>query len=53
LFHNSNVFGSFIIHILFAGCAKIKKINPAPKVNIDINNYIIIIIIIITIINIS
>ena len=27
LFHNSNVFGSCIIHILYTGCAKIKKIN--------------------------
>ena len=25
LFHNSNVFGSCIIHILHTGCAKIKK----------------------------
>ena len=32
LFHNSNVFGSCIIHILYTGCAKIKKIViPAPK----------------------
>jgi len=31
-FHKSNVFGSFIIHILYTGCAKIKKkIIPAPK----------------------
>ena len=30
LFHNSNVFGSCIIHILYTGCAKIKKI-PALK----------------------
>jgi len=30
-FHNSNVFGSCIIHILYTGCAKIKKIIPAPK----------------------
>ena len=30
-FHNSNVFGSCIIHILYTGCAKIKKKNPAPK----------------------
>jgi len=30
--HNSNVFGSCIIHILYTGCAKIKKkIIPAPK----------------------
>ena len=25
LFHNANVFGSCIIHILYTGCAKIKK----------------------------
>ena len=25
LFHNSNVFGSCIIHILYTGCEKIKK----------------------------
>ena len=32
LFHNSNVFGSCVIHILYTGCAKIKKkIIPAPK----------------------
>ena len=24
-FHNSNVFGSYIIHILYTECAKIKK----------------------------
>jgi len=30
LFHNSNLSGSCIIHILYTGCAKIKKI-PAPK----------------------
>ena len=32
LFHNSNLFGSCIIHILYTECAKIKKIIPAPKV---------------------
>ena len=31
LFHNSNVFGSCFIHILYTGCAKIKKIISAPK----------------------
>jgi hypothetical protein len=31
LFHNSNVFGSCIIHILYTGCAKIKKNNPGAK----------------------
>ena len=29
--HNANLFGSCIIHILYTGCAKIKKIIPAPK----------------------
>ena len=27
LFHNANLFGSCIIHILYTGCAKIKKNN--------------------------
>ena len=31
LFHNSNLFGSCIIHILYTECAKIKKIIPDPK----------------------
>ena len=31
LFHNSNVFGSCIIHILYTGCAKIKKNNSGAK----------------------
>jgi hypothetical protein len=31
LFHNANLFGSCIIHILYTGCAKIKKIIAAPK----------------------
>ena len=31
LVHNYNVFGSCIIHILYTGCAKIKKIIPAPN----------------------
>jgi len=31
LFHNSNIFGSCVIHILYTVCAKIKKIIPAPK----------------------
>jgi len=29
LFHNSNLFGSCIIHILYTGCAKIKKKNKS------------------------
>ena len=36
LFHNSNLFGSFIIHILYTGCAKIKKIFPVPKGYVDL-----------------
>ena len=31
LFHKSNIFGCFIIHILYTECAKIKKIISAPK----------------------
>jgi len=31
LFHNSNAFGSCIIHILYTGCAKIKKSNSGDK----------------------
>jgi len=30
-FHNSNVFGSCIIHILYTGCDKIKKNNSGAK----------------------
>jgi len=29
LFHNANIFGSCIIHILYTGGAKIKNIIPA------------------------
>jgi len=31
LFHNSNIFGSCVIHILYTGCAKIKKNNSGAK----------------------
>ena len=31
LFHNSNLFGSSIIHILYTECAKIKKNNSGAK----------------------
>ena len=31
LFHNSKVYGSCVIHILYTGCAKIKKNNPGAK----------------------
>ena len=33
LFHNSNIFGSCIIHILYTGCAKIKKNSGAKSLN--------------------
>ena len=31
LFYNPNIFGSCIIHILYTGCAKIKKNNSGAK----------------------
>jgi len=31
LFHNANLFGSCVIHILYTGCAKIKKNNSGAK----------------------
>ena len=31
LFHNSNLFGSCIIHISYTECAKIKKNNSGAK----------------------
>ena len=31
LFHNANLFGSCIIHVLFTGCAEIKKNNSGAK----------------------
>jgi hypothetical protein len=31
LFHNSNLFGFCIIHILYTGCAKIKKNNSGAE----------------------
>ena len=31
LFHNANLFGSCVSHILYAGCAKIKKNNSDAK----------------------
>ena len=35
LFHNSNLFGACIIHILYTGCAKIKKKSGARlKINL-------------------
>ena len=34
LFHNSNVFGSCIIHTLYTGCAKIKKKIRRQKVKV-------------------
>ena len=40
LFHNSNVFGSCIIRILYTGCAKINKIFPALNPRDPYNNWI-------------
>ena len=34
LFHNANLFGSCIIHILYTGCAKIKKKIWRQRVNL-------------------
>ena len=31
LFHNANLFGPCIIHILYTGCAKIKKMDSGAK----------------------
>jgi len=31
LFHNANLFGSCIIHIVYTECAKIKKNNSGAK----------------------
>ena len=31
LFHNANLFGSCIIHVLYTGCAEIKKNNSGAK----------------------
>ena len=31
LFHNANLFGSCIIHILYTGCVEIKKNNSGAK----------------------
>jgi len=31
LFHNSNIFGSCVIHILYTECAKIKKKYSGSK----------------------
>ena len=39
LFHNANLFGSCIIHILYTGCAKIKKNNSGAKELIDVVLY--------------
>ena len=33
LFHNANLFGCCIIHILYTGCAKMKKIIRRQRVN--------------------
>ena len=35
LFHNANLFGSCTIHILYTGCAEIKKNNSGAKMLIE------------------
>ena len=41
LFHNSNLFGSCIIHILYTECAKIKKNNSgAERLNNGVMDWI-------------
>ena len=40
LFDNSNIFGSCIIHILYTGCAKIKKNNSGAKRLISTNTWL-------------
>ena len=37
LFHNATFFGSFVIHILYTGCAKIKKKIRRQMVKCNIN----------------
>jgi hypothetical protein len=37
LFHNSNIFGSYIIHILYTGCTKIKKKSGAKRLKTPID----------------
>ena len=38
LFHNANLFGSCVIHILHTGCAEIKKSNAGAKgLNAELN----------------
>jgi len=39
LFHNSNVFGSCIIQILYTGCAKIKKKNNSGAKRLNLSNF--------------
>ena len=39
LFHNSNVFGSCIIHILYTGVLKLKKKIPEAKVKERVELY--------------
>ena len=38
LFPNSNVFGSYIIQILYTGCAKIKRSSGAKRLIIQIHH---------------
>ena len=40
LFHNANLFGSCIIHVLYTGCAKLKKNNSGAKGLNRVNSYL-------------
>ena len=41
LFHNANLFGSCIIHVLYTGCAEIKKNHSGAKgLNIPLSSAI-------------
>ena len=42
LFHNANLFGSYNIHILYTGCAKIETNNSGAKGLRRRNNYTVI-----------
>ena len=39
LFHNANLFDSCIIHILYTGCAEIKKKKKIRRQRVNITNF--------------
>ena len=40
LFHNSNVFGSCVIHILYTECAKLKKNSGPERLMLSLSLYL-------------